>query len=60
MPEIPDLKIYVEHLEKTIKGQTMGQVRLLSIFLLRSVEPPLSSYHGNVVTTVKAKSAQMG
>ena len=43
MPELPDIVVYIEALEKRIAGQTLEHVRLASPFLLRSVNPPLSS-----------------
>jgi formamidopyrimidine-DNA glycosylase len=43
MPELPDITIYIEALEKRILGQRLARVRIVSPFLLRTVEPPLSS-----------------
>ena len=59
MPELPDVKIYLEHLEKSVKGRALAQIRLRSIFLLRSVTPPLSSCHGKVVTSVRRLGKQI-
>ncbi|MBI4976154.1 MAG: hypothetical protein HZC28_01660 [Spirochaetes bacterium] len=41
MPELPD--IYIERLEARIKGMTLENIRLLSFFLLHSVDPHLYS-----------------
>lgn len=49
MPELPDISAYIVALEKRIVGQTLERVRLGSPFLLRTVEPPLSSVEGQVV-----------
>jgi len=42
MPELPDVVVYIEALERRIFGQTLQRIRLASPFLLRSVDPPLS------------------
>jgi formamidopyrimidine-DNA glycosylase len=42
MPELPDVTIYIEALERRILGQTLQRIRLASPFLLRSVDPPIS------------------
>ncbi len=42
MPELPDVVVYIEALERRIAGQTLQRIRLASPFLLRSVDPPLS------------------
>lgn len=46
MPELPDITVYIESLEKRIKGKTLERVRIVSPFLLRSVEPPISALEG--------------
>src|SRR6185436_14834941 len=51
MPEIPDITVYIEALEKRTLGQKLEKVRLgRNPFLLRSVEPPVSSVEGKTVT----------
>ncbi len=42
MPELPDVVVYIEALERRIVGQTLQRIRLASPFLLRSVEPPIA------------------
>jgi len=42
MPELPDVVVYIEALERRILGQTLQRIRLASPFLLRSVDPPIS------------------
>jgi formamidopyrimidine-DNA glycosylase len=49
MPELPDIAAYLDALETRIVGQRLERVRLGSPFLLRSVQPPLSSVEGRVV-----------
>lgn len=46
MPELPDVTVYVEALERHIGGRTLERVRIASPFLLRSVEPPLQAVEG--------------
>ncbi len=49
MPELPDITAYITALEARILGQTLERVRLGSVFLLRSVDPPLSAVEGCTV-----------
>lgn len=43
MPELPDITVYVEALERRLIGEELTEVRLGTPFLLRSVEPPLGA-----------------
>ena len=49
MPELPDISAYITALEARIMGQKLERVRLGSVFLLRSVDPPLSAVEGCTV-----------
>ena len=49
MPELPDVELYLSALRAHIGGRTLDRVRLATPFLLRSVEPALSSVEGLVV-----------
>ena len=53
MPELPDVVVYLEALEKRILGQTLESVRIVSPFLLRTVDPPLENFYGNAVTCLR-------
>jgi len=53
MPELPDITAYISALEPRILGQTLEQVRLASPFLLRTVDPPLSSSEGKTVRALR-------
>jgi len=53
MPELPDITIYIEALEKRILGQTLESVRIASPFLLRTVSPPVSSAEGQRVRALR-------
>ena len=52
MPELPDVVVYAEHLERRLKGETLRKVRLASPFVLRSVAPPLASIEGRALRGV--------
>jgi formamidopyrimidine-DNA glycosylase len=53
VPELPDITIYVEALERRIVGQPIDEVRLSTPFLLRTVEPPLADVIGKRVVGVE-------
>lgn len=53
MPELPDITVYIEALESRIVGQPLEGVRIPKPFLLRSVDPPLSTAIGKRVTGVR-------
>ncbi len=53
MPELPDITVYIEALERRLLGQTLERVRLGSPFLLRSVEPPISVAEGRSVSRIR-------
>jgi len=42
MPELPDIAAYISALEPRIVGQPIEKIRLASLFLLRTAQPPLS------------------
>src|SRR5438552_946301 len=49
MPELPDIAAYITALEPRIVGEPLEHVRLASPFLLRTVDPPISSVEGRKV-----------
>jgi formamidopyrimidine-DNA glycosylase len=53
MPELPDITAYITALEPRIVGQPLERVRLASVFLLRTVEPPLTSVDGRTVRAIR-------
>lgn len=53
MPELPDIVVYIEALEKRIKGSVFERVRIASPFLLRTAVPPLSSIEGKKVVELR-------
>src|SRR6266498_1446510 len=53
MPELPDVVVYVESLERRIVGERLDRVRLISPFVLRTVVPPLAAAEGRRVDAVR-------
>ena len=53
MPELPDIVVYIEALEKRIHGAILERVRVASPFLLRTAVPPLSSVEGKKVVELR-------
>jgi formamidopyrimidine-DNA glycosylase len=53
MPELPDIAAYITALEARILGQPLEHVRLASVFLLRTADPPLASVEGRTVTALR-------
>jgi formamidopyrimidine-DNA glycosylase len=53
VPELPDIVVYIEALEKRIKGSVLERVRIASPFLLRTAVPPLSSVEGKKIVELR-------
>ena len=53
MPELPDISAYIKALEARILGTRLERVRIASVFLLRTVDPPLESAEGRTVTAIR-------
>jgi len=53
LPELPDVVVYLEALTRHVVGQPLERAHLLSPFVLRSVDPPIESIHGQVVRGVR-------
>src|SRR5256885_3990378 len=53
MPELPDVVLYIEALEPRLRGARLERVRLLSPFVLRSVDPPLAAAAGRAVSGLR-------
>ena len=49
MPELPDITLYIECLERRIIGVPLEKLRIAAPFLLRSVDPPVSAVEGRQV-----------
>jgi formamidopyrimidine-DNA glycosylase len=53
MPELPDVVVYVETLEKMLGGRVLEKIRIKSPFVVRSVDPPIRSAEGRKVLSVR-------
>jgi formamidopyrimidine-DNA glycosylase len=53
MPELPDIAAYISAIEARVLGQPLERVRLASVFLLRTVDPPLASVEGRTVVALR-------
>jgi len=53
MPELPDLTVYGEALERRAVGRRLEAIRLASPFLLRTVRPPPEALAGKTVTGIR-------
>ncbi|MBI5532630.1 MAG: formamidopyrimidine-DNA glycosylase [Deltaproteobacteria bacterium] len=53
MPELPDIVVYIEALQRRIQGQTLQRVRLASPFVLRTFDPPITSASGRTVVSLE-------
>jgi formamidopyrimidine-DNA glycosylase len=53
MPELPDIVVYMEALEKRIVGQKITTIRVASPSLLRTVVPPLNTAEGKRVEKLR-------
>ena len=50
MPELPEIEAYLSALRRETGGEVLEGVRLQSLFLVHSVEPPLETAVGRRVT----------
>lgn len=53
MPELPDVVVYLDALERFVVGRRLERLKLLSAFVLRSVDPPIDSISGQTVRAVR-------
>ena len=60
MPELPDITVYLEALEKRTLGVRLEGIRIASPFLLRSVDPPLSAVEGRRVVRFRRIGKRIG
>ena len=59
MPELPDVTLYVEHLERRIVGHTLEHVRIAGWNLLRTAAPPVSEAQGRLVAGVHRRGKRI-
>ena len=53
MPELPDVTVYIEALERHMRGEVLEQLRFSGGSLLRSVDPPITAASGKRVTSLR-------
>ncbi|HEY1110435.1 MAG TPA: DNA-formamidopyrimidine glycosylase family protein, partial [Opitutaceae bacterium] len=53
MPELPDVVVYIEALEKRVLGHVLERIKLSDIFVLRTALPPIDSLQGRRVTALR-------
>jgi len=53
MPELPDITIYVDALRARVVNRVLERVRIISLFLVRTVEPPIEEVQGKTVVEVR-------
>ena len=59
MPELPDLTVYLEHLDRRVVGERLLDIRLASPFVLRSVSPPVEDVRDRLVTGTRRIAKQL-
>ena len=60
MPELPDIAAYINALEARVIGHPLMRVRLVSPFLLRTVEPRLGDVEGRSVRELRRIGKRIG
>jgi formamidopyrimidine-DNA glycosylase len=53
MPELPDVEVYIEAIERRIVGERLTGIRLGNPFVLRSVAPAPAELAGREVVGVR-------
>ena len=59
VPELPDVVVYVEALERRILEERLSGVRLRSPFLVRTSRPPIEAVHGKTVRRLRRMSKRI-
>src|SRR5271169_1068648 len=53
MPELPDIVVYIEALQKRIVGQRIERIRIVAPSLLRTATPPIQAAEGKRVARLR-------
>ena len=53
MPELPDITVYIDALERRLRGARLESTRITHPFLLRTFDPPLRSLEGRRVVAFR-------
>ena len=59
MPELPDLTIYLEALQRCVVGHRLEGIRVVGPSLLRTADPPLTDVNGKAVLDVRRIGKQL-
>ena len=59
MPELPDITVYLQALEKRVLGQRLERVQIFTPFLLRTAAPPVATVEGKRVVELKRIGKRM-
>ena len=53
VPELPDIVVYIEALERSVLVETLRKLRVRAPQLLRTYDPPMSAVEGEVVRSLR-------
>jgi len=53
MPELPDITVYIEALERRVIGHCLQKTRIVNPFLLRTFDPPIEEAEGKQVESLR-------
>jgi formamidopyrimidine-DNA glycosylase len=53
VPELPDIVVYIEALERRVLGETVRALRIASPSVLRTYDPPYDAVAGKVVSSLR-------
>ena len=53
MPELPDIVVYIEALQRRVVGQPLERLRIGNPFVIRTIDPPPSDIEGSRVTGLR-------
>lgn len=59
MPELPDLTVYIDHLERRLLDQRLTGIRVVSPFLLRTVTPAADVFVGKTLRGITRLGKQL-
>ncbi|MGE0624545.1 MAG: Fpg/Nei family DNA glycosylase [Pseudomonadales bacterium] len=59
MPELPDLTVYLEHIDARVAGERLTGIRLASPFVLRTVSPTVEEVAGLRLTGTRRLAKQL-
>jgi formamidopyrimidine-DNA glycosylase len=59
MPELPDLTIYLDALQRRVVGHRLERIRVVGPSLLRTADPPLTDAHGRIIRDLRRIGKQL-